>query len=122
MDQKTFFQRAAVVLWLAASANRLACGAKQYVPSHKRADLVLSSAIYKKTLQLQADQRPPSAQWASQVREFESVRDFVSSSTLVVLTDLPFCLMFFMVIAWMGGSLVWVPVSRLLAAYTHRPC
>jgi ATP-binding cassette subfamily C protein LapB len=88
----------------------------------KRADLVLSSAIYKKTLQLQADQRPPSAQWASQVREFESVRDFVSSSTLVVLTDLPFCLMFFMVIAWMGGSLVWVPVSRLLAAYTHRPC
>jgi len=74
----------------------------------KRADLVLSSAIYKKTLQLQADQRPPSAQWASQVREFESVRDFVSSSTLVVLTDLPFCLMFFMVIAWMGGSLVWV--------------
>ena len=34
MDQKTFFQRAAVVLWLAASANRLACGAKQYVPSH----------------------------------------------------------------------------------------
>ena len=78
----------------------------------KRADLVLSSAIYKKTLQLQADQRPASpAQWASQVREFESVRDFVSSSTLVVLTDLPFCLMFFAVIAWMGGSLVWVPLA-----------
>ena len=78
----------------------------------KRSDLVLSSAIYKKTLQLQADQRPASpAQWASQVREFESVRDFVSSSTLVVLTDLPFCLMFFAVIAWMGGSLVWVPLA-----------
>ena len=93
----------------------------------KRADLVLSSAIYKKTLQLQADQRPPSAaQWASQVREFESVRDFVSSSTLVVLTDLPFCLMFFMVIAWMGGSLVWVPVAAgvlimLFGALTQLP-
>lgn len=78
----------------------------------KRADLVLSSAIYKKTLQLKAEQRPASpAQWASQVREFESVRDFVSSSTLVVLTDLPFCLLFLGVIAWMGGSLVWVPLA-----------
>ena len=77
----------------------------------KRADLVLSSAIYQKTLSLGPTQRPPSAaQWASQIREFESVRDFVSSSTLVVLTDLPFCVLFFAVIGWMGGSLVWVPL------------
>ena len=48
---------------------------------------------------------------ASSEAEFESVRDFVSSSTLVVLTDLPFCLLFFGVIAWMGGSLVWVPLA-----------
>jgi ATP-binding cassette subfamily C protein LapB len=93
----------------------------------KRADLVLSSAIYKKTLQLPADQRPASpAQWASQVREFESVRDFVSSSTLVVLTDLPFCLLFFAAIAWMGGSLVWVPLvagalTMLFGALTQWP-
>ena len=39
MDQKTFFQRAAVVLWLAASANRLACGAKQYVPTHAQHEI-----------------------------------------------------------------------------------
>ncbi len=78
----------------------------------KRADLVLSAAIFKKTMQLPSDQRPQSSgQWAGQVREFESVRDFVSSSTLVVLTDLPFCVLFFAVIAWMGGQLVWVPLA-----------
>lgn len=77
----------------------------------KKADLVLSAAIYKQTLNLEHEQRPQSSgQWASQIREFESVRDFVSSSTLVVLTDLPFSILFFAVIFWMGGVLVWIPL------------
>jgi ATP-binding cassette, subfamily C, bacterial LapB len=77
----------------------------------KRADLVISSDIYRQTLALRPDQRPASSgQWAGQLREFESVREFVSSSTLVALTDLPFALLFFGVLIWMGGSLVWVTV------------
>ena len=77
----------------------------------KKADLLLSSSIYKKTLSLGHHQRPQSSgQWASQVREFESVRDFVSSSTLVILTDIPFSILFFAVIFWMGGVIVWIPI------------
>ena len=77
----------------------------------KKADLLLSSSIYKKTLSLGHHQRPQSSgQWASQIREFESVRDFVSSSTLVILTDIPFSILFFAVIFWMGGLIVWIPV------------
>lgn len=77
----------------------------------KKADLLLSSAIYKKTLSLGHHQRPQSSgQWAGQIREFESVRDFVSSSTLVILTDIPFSIIFFAVIFWMGGVIVWIPV------------
>jgi ATP-binding cassette subfamily C protein LapB len=77
----------------------------------KRADLVISSAIYRQTLALGPEQRPASSgQWAGQLREFESVRDFVSSSTLVALTDLPFAMLFFAVLIWMGGHLVWVPI------------
>ena len=76
----------------------------------KKADLLLSSSIYKKTLSLGHHQRPQSSgQWASQIREFESVRDFVSSSTLVILTDIPFSILFFAVIFWMGGVIVWIP-------------
>jgi len=93
----------------------------------KRVDLVLSAAIFKKTMQLKAEQRPNSSgQWSGQIREFESVRDFVSSSTLVVLTDLPFCFLFLAVIFWMGGSLVWIPLvagilTMLFGALTQIP-
>jgi ATP-binding cassette, subfamily C, bacterial LapB len=78
----------------------------------KKADLVLSAKIFAQTLNLQAKDRPASSgQYAGQVREFESVRDFVSSSTLVVLTDLPFALLFLAVIASIGGVLVWIPIT-----------
>jgi len=39
------------------------------------------------------------------------VREFVSSTTLVGLTDLPFALIFFLAIGFLAGSLVWVPVA-----------
>ena len=77
----------------------------------KKADLILSSAIYKKTLALNAMQRPASSgHWAGQIREFESVRDFVSSTTMVALTDVPFSLVFLTVIYWVGGILVLIPI------------
>jgi ATP-binding cassette subfamily C protein LapB len=82
----------------------------------KRADLLLSAAIFRKTLDLQPKDRPVSSgQYAGQVREFDSVREFVSSTTLVGLTDLPFALIFFVVIGMLGGSLVWVPVMAGVA-------
>lgn len=77
----------------------------------KRADLMLSAAIFRKTLDLQPKDRPASSgQYAGQVREFDSVREFVSSTTLVGLTDLPFAVIFFVVIGLLAGSLVWAPL------------
>lgn len=78
----------------------------------KKADLALSAVQMRQMLNLRAVDRPlASGQWVSQLREFESVRDFVSSSTLVALTDLPFAFLFIGVIAWLGGSLVWVTIA-----------
>lgn len=78
----------------------------------KKADLALSAVQMRQMLNLRAVDRPSaSGQWVSQLREFESVRDFVSSSTLVALTDLPFAFLFIGVIAWMGGQLVWVTLA-----------
>jgi ATP-binding cassette subfamily C protein LapB len=77
----------------------------------KRADLVLSAAIFRQALNLRAQDRPASSgQFAGQLREFESVRDFVSSTTLVIWTDLPFALLFFAFIVFIGGYLAWVPL------------
>jgi len=75
----------------------------------KRADVALSASLIRQTLNLRPADRPASSgQWASQIREFDAVRDFVSSTTLVALTDLPFALLFLVVVAWIGGHLVWI--------------
>lgn len=78
----------------------------------KRADLLLSARIFSHTLNLRAEDRPVSSgQHAGQLREFESVRDFVGSTTLVAFSDLPFALFFLGVIGFLAGNLVWIPVT-----------
>lgn len=82
----------------------------------KRADLALSVAIFRHVLGLRPKDRPSaSAHFASHVRDFESVREFVSSTTLVALTDLPFVVLFLFVIGLFGGELVWLPVGACVA-------
>ena len=78
----------------------------------RKADLVIGSRLFQHVLALRLEQRPASAgAMASQLREFESVRDFASSLTLVTLTDLPFLLLFMGVMAYIAGPLAWVPVA-----------
>lgn len=80
----------------------------------RKADLVIGSRLFQQALATRLELRPASAgAFASQLREFESVRDFVSSLTLVALTDLPFLLLFLAVIALIGGPLVWVPIALI---------
>lgn len=70
---------------------------------------------------------PCPARWAfaSNLREFESIRNFLSSTTNTVLIDIPFMLLFLVVIAWIGGPLVVVPALAvpliLIYALAVRP-
>jgi ATP-binding cassette subfamily C protein LapB len=55
--------------------------------------------------------RPASAGvMASHMREFESLRDFFTSATMTVLIDLPFVLLFILLIAIIGGPLAFIPL------------
>ncbi len=47
------------------------------------------------------------------MREFESIRDFMTSATLATLSDLPFCLLFLVIIWMIGGALAWVPLMAV---------
>ena len=72
-----------------------------------RADVKLSAYIMERVLGTRMEQRPVSAgSFASNLRAFESVRDFISSATVVAFIDLPFALIFFVVIAWIGLPMV----------------
>lgn len=65
-----------------------------------KTDVMLSSAIMDKVLSMQLKYRPTSTgSFASIVQSFESVRSFIGSLTIVALADLPFVLLYCIVIA-----------------------
>ncbi len=80
----------------------------------KKADLVIGARLFQHALATRLEHQPASAgAFATHLREFESVRDFASSLTLVALTDLPFLLLFIAVIVAIAGPLAWVPIALI---------
>jgi len=70
----------------------------------KRADLAMSAALYAQVMDLSLDQpRQPVGALANNLREFESLREFFTSATLATLIDLPFVLLFIVVVWAIGG-------------------
>ncbi len=79
----------------------------------KRIDVILSSNIFERAMGLRMEARPASVgSFASNVHEFESFREFITSATITALVDLPFVFLFIGVIFWIGG---WVGVVPLAA-------
>ncbi|UCC56234.1 MAG: type I secretion system permease/ATPase [Gammaproteobacteria bacterium] len=88
----------------------------------KRADIILSAALFERVLGTRLASRPASVgAFANNLHEFDSFREFFTSATLTALIDLPFLLLFIVVIWLIGGSLAWVPLTvlplSLLAGY-----
>ena len=76
----------------------------------RRADVRLSSDIFEQVLGMKLSQRPGSAGvLTSTMREFETVRDFFTSATLVTIIDLPFAILFVVVMYLLGGPIALVP-------------
>ncbi len=71
-----------------------------------RVDVKLSASIMERVLGLRLAERPASAgSFASNLRAFEVVRDFITSATVTTLIDLPFALIFVLVIGWIAWPL-----------------
>jgi ATP-binding cassette, subfamily C, bacterial LapB len=76
----------------------------------KIADIKLAGRIFEQVLGIRMAVRPASAgAFASNLREFESLRDFFTSASLVTLIDLPFVLFFIAIVFWIGGPVALVP-------------
>lgn len=77
----------------------------------KAIDQELSSVFFGKALDIRMDARPATVgTFAAQIRHFESVRNFMTSSTLFILADAPFALLFVGVIALIAGPVAIVPL------------
>lgn len=76
----------------------------------RKADVLLASKLFQQAMSLRMEARPGSSgAFASQLREFESLRDFCASATLAALSDVPFVVFFIWVISLIGGPLWLVP-------------
>ncbi len=72
-----------------------------------RVDVKLSGRIMEKVLGTRYAAKPASVgSFAANLRSFESVRDFITSATVTTLIDLPFGLIFLLVIAWISPLMV----------------
>ncbi len=79
----------------------------------RRADVQISASLFEQILGMTMTARPASAGvLASNMKEFETLRDFFTSATMVSIVDLPFVLLFIGVIALIGG---WVAIVPLVA-------
>ena len=71
-----------------------------------RIDVKLSARIMERVLGLRLEERPASAgSFAANLRAFESVRDFISSATVIAFIDVPFAALFLLVIGWIAWPL-----------------
>ena len=90
-----------------------------------RVDQQLAREVYSRFLAIRLDQLPRSiGSLAAQLRGYETVRGFLTSLTSHLMIDVPFALLFLLVIFFVGGSLAYIPlvffVLSLMIGLTFR--
>ena len=83
-----------------------------------RIDAEVSQTFFERMQSVRLDALPAGVGTiAAQLRGWEQVRALVSSASLFLIADLPFALLFIVVIAWLGGAIALVPVIALPVAF-----
>jgi len=85
-----------------------------------RIDVKLSALIMERVLGMRLETKPASVgSFAANLRSFESVRDFIASATVSALIDLPFALIFLLLIVWIAWPLVLIPLLGLIVGVVY---
>lgn len=80
----------------------------------KSIDHELSSKVFSQAVGVRMEARPAHiGTFIAQLREHETVREFLLSSTVFILSDLPFLFIFLAAIWLIGGYLVLVPLAAI---------
>jgi len=81
----------------------------------KRADLRISDRVFGHALRIKNANRPRSTgTFISQIRELDSVREMLTSTTVTAFADIPFFLLFCVVFWYLAGSLVLIPIVAVI--------
>ncbi|CAM3575343.1 type I secretion system permease/ATPase [Parendozoicomonas haliclonae] len=81
----------------------------------RQIDLTLSSRLIDRLLGLKLSSRPGgTGTLMNSVAEFDSIRSFITSSSVLAIIDLPFVLLFLALILWVGGWMVLIPLGCIV--------
>jgi ATP-binding cassette subfamily C protein LapB len=98
--------------WMARSART-----KLYELIIDEVDQRMARTVYLRLLAVRLDQMPKSVgSLASQMRGYETVRSFLTQVTTSVLVDMPFAVLFLVIMATLSGQLVIVPLLFFVLA------
>ncbi|TXI65572.1 MAG: type I secretion system permease/ATPase [Limnohabitans sp.] len=93
----------------------------------RKADLSLNAMLLREIMAIRLEHRPQSVGvFASSMRDFESLRDFMSSASMVMVVDMPFIVMFIVLIAIVGGPIATivaaaVPILVIVGLWAQKP-
>jgi len=80
----------------------------------KKSDIIMSSIIFEKVVDLKMAEHPKSVgSFANNLKNFESVRSFFTTATMTAIVDLPFAIIFLIVIYYIGGNIVFIPMITM---------
>ena len=80
-----------------------------------RIDIQLSAVLMERVLGLKMTARPESVgAFASTMKSYEVIRDFIASATVATMVDMPFALLFYAAIFWIAWPLVFIPMLGFL--------
>ncbi|MGI4850024.1 MAG: type I secretion system permease/ATPase [Janthinobacterium lividum] len=80
----------------------------------KKVDMLLSARIFEKIMGIRMEARPKSVgSFANSLTEFESFREFLTSATITTVIDIPFVLLYLVIIFWIGGPLAFIPLVTI---------
>ena len=81
----------------------------------KKSDIIMSSIVFEKVLDLKMANHPSSVgSFSSNLKDFDSIRSFLTNATMAAIIDLPFSIIFLLVIAYLGGAIAIIPMITTL--------
>ncbi|MHC3994642.1 type I secretion system permease/ATPase [Thiomicrolovo sp. ZZH C-3] len=81
----------------------------------KKSDVIMSSRIFEHVMDMKLSEQIGSVgAFSSDLKQYESIRNFLASTVVTTLIDLPFSILFLLVVYWVAGDVVYIPLLTIV--------
>ena len=81
----------------------------------KKSDVIMSSKIFEHVMDMKLSEQVGSVgAFSSDLKQYESIRNFLTSTVVTTVIDLPFSILFLLVVYWVAGDIVYIPLFTIV--------